>query len=311
MIDNLETEDRIVLASAANGFEFNGGKDGEPAAALPSIEEPGGPIKPNATRIAPSVELELLRVLIVDDVASTRRFLRAVLKNCQQFDVVAEASDGYAAIEKSKTVQPDLVLLDLSMPMVDGAMALAGIRQVAPRAAIILVSGMNPASGEPLLKAGAAAFVPKGISPFELLDRLGTILGRTLTLERRDGWAAIPFDHRAVVCEETPATRHLITQVLEDCDVVVTTETATASMMLEAVEQSQPELVVANITVGGKPDSGFVSEICRRTPRSAVIVYSEFTAWKGKTLAAGAIAFVPHPHTDQLAERIRLHTLSL
>ena len=81
MIDNLETEVPFSLDSAvASGFGLNGGKDGEPAAALPSIEEAGGPTKPNASRIAPSVELELLRVLIVDDVASTRRFLRAVLR---------------------------------------------------------------------------------------------------------------------------------------------------------------------------------------------------------------------------------------
>lgn len=112
------------------------------------------------------------------------------------------------------------------------------------------------------------------------------------------------------MCEETPATRHLITRVLEDCDVLVTTETASASTMLEIVNRAQPELVVANITVNGEPDTAFVSEICRRSPRSAVIMYSEFTEWKDKALAAGATAFVPHPRTDQLAERIRLLTLS-
>jgi two-component system chemotaxis response regulator CheY len=250
-------------------------------------------------------------VIIVDDVASTRRFLRSVLENCRQFDVVGEAADGYAAIEKAKLSQPDLIVLDLSMPMVDGALALAGIRQVAPKATVILVSGMNPKSGDPLLDAGASAFVPKGIPPSELLDRLGSILGRTFTLERRTGWEAVLSDHQAVVCEEAPATRHLITQVLEDCDVVVTTETADATTMLEIVDQTRPQLVVANITVNGEPNTAFVSEICRLSPTSAVIVYSEFAEWKDKALAAGATAFVPHPRTDRLAERIRLLTMSL
>lgn len=311
MIHNLETEVRFNLVSPARGFGLNGGKDGEPAAALPSIEEAGEPATPDPSWSVASNGHEILRVIIVDDVASTRRFLRSVLENCEQFDIVGEAADGYAAIEKSKLSLPDLILLDLSMPMVDGAMALAGIRQVAPKATVVLVSGMNPRSGDPLLKAGASAFVPKGIPPFELLDRLGSILGRTLTLGRRAGWEAVFSGHRAVVCEETPAMRHLITQVLEDCDVVVTTETANAMTMLDIVDQAQPELVVVNITVNGEPDIAFVSEICRRSPRSSVIVYSEFAEWKDRALAAGATAFVPHPRTDQLAERIRLMTMSL
>jgi DNA-binding NarL/FixJ family response regulator len=311
VIHNLETEVKLNLVSPASGFELNGGKDGEPAAALPSIEEAGERATLSPPRSIASAGRECLRVIIVDDVASTRRFLRSVLENCQQFDVVGEAADGYAAIEKAKLSQPDLILLDLSMPMVDGAMALAGIRQVAPKATVILVSGMNAKSGDPLLKAGASGFVPKGIAPSELLDRLGSILGRTLTLERRTSWGAVLSDHQAVVCEETPATRHLITQVLEDCDVVVTTETADPTTMLEIVDQTQPQLVVANITVNGQPDTAIVSEMCRRSPTSAVIVYSEFAEWKDKALAAGATAFVPHPRTDRLAKRVRLLTMSL
>jgi DNA-binding NarL/FixJ family response regulator len=305
VIHDIEAEVQFDLVSPADGFGLNGGKDGEPAAALPSIEVAGGPAIPRSSRQFAAPAVDTLRVLIVDDVASTRRFLRAVLENCRQFDVIGEASDGYAAIEISKTAQPDLVLLDLSMPMVDGAMALGGILQVAPTATVILVSGMNPVSGEPLLNAGAAAFVPKGIPPFELLERLGTILDRTLTLERRSGWEAVLSDHRAVVCEESPPIRHLITRVLEECDVVVSTETDTASTMLDVIELSQPEIVVANITIDGEPDASLISEIHLRSPRSAIVVYSEFEAWRDKALTAGAKAFVLHPRTDLLAEQIK------
>jgi two-component system chemotaxis response regulator CheY len=118
-----------------------------------------------------------VQVLIVDDVASTRRFLRAVLEHCRDFDVVGEADDGAAAIEMANDLQPDLVLLDLSMPLVDGPSALKGVLQVAPNAKVIVVSGMNQTAGPPMLDAGATAFVPKGITPIELLERLGEILG--------------------------------------------------------------------------------------------------------------------------------------
>jgi CheY-like chemotaxis protein len=112
-------------------------------------------------------------------------------------------------------------------------------------------------------------------------------------------------DRRAVVCEGDPATRHLITQVLEDCDVVVTTETDTASTMFDVVDRAQPEIVVLDPTLGGSPDTVLVYELCHRAPRSVVIVYSKSSAWRAKWLGAGATAFVLHPRVDQLADRVR------
>lgn len=129
---------------------------------------------------------EPLQVLIVDDVASTRRFLRAVLEHCRDFDVVGEAGDGRAAIERATALQPDVVLLDISMPLVDGPSALKGVLQGAPNARVIVVSGMNQTAGPPMLDAGATAFVPKGITPIEFLERLGDILGDTETSEQSE-----------------------------------------------------------------------------------------------------------------------------
>jgi PleD family two-component response regulator len=65
-----------------------------------------------------------LRVLIVDDALSTRRCLRAMLEHCEDFDVIGEAGDGIAGISHDEVLQPDLVLLDLLMPMVGGGRAL-------------------------------------------------------------------------------------------------------------------------------------------------------------------------------------------
>lgn len=255
-------------------------------------------------------DLKRLRVLIADDVAPTRRFLRAVLEHCRQFDVVGEAADGNASIEMAHALQPDLVLLDLSMPAVDGASVLHGIRSVAPTAIVIVVSGMNPELGMSLLDTGAIGFVPKGIPPFELLDRLGSILDRPLTVECRESWEAILTEHRAIVFSSDPATRHLVTQVLERCGVIVTAEMDTASTMLQVVDMSQPEIVVLDLSVDGMPNTAIISEICERSPRSSVIVYSAFEIWKERALAAGAAAFVPEPHVDELASQVQKLVLS-
>jgi DNA-binding response OmpR family regulator len=110
-----------------------------------------------------------------------------VLDHCCDFDVVGEAADGDAGIVQAEALQPDLVLLDLFMPMLGGGRALQEILQVAPKATVVVVSGIDPSAGCLMLDAGATAILPKGIAPFELLERLGTIIGRSISPDD-NGW---------------------------------------------------------------------------------------------------------------------------
>jgi len=260
-----------------------------------------------------------LRVLIVDDAPSTRRFLRAVLEHCVDFDVVGEAAEGEAAVERAGVLQPDLVLLDLLMPMVHGTEALNRILQVAPKAIVIVVSGMNPSVEGLMLDAGAKAFVPKGLAPYDLIDRLGSILGRSITLGSRadademdrsladtaSGPTVLDRSHRrAVVLESDPMICHLITKALKNCDVDVVAETHSPSTVLAVVDLSQPALVVLDLSLDGAPDTTVLAEISRRSPRSVIVVYSEFEDWKDEALAAGATAFVAKPRIDELTDTI-------
>ena len=102
-------------------------------------------------------------VLIVDDVADLRMLVRLSLELDGDFEVVAEAGDGYEAIAEAERHQPDLVVLDLAMPNLDGLEALPRILQVAPDARVVVVSGFAGARlREPALTAGAVAYVEKG-----------------------------------------------------------------------------------------------------------------------------------------------------
>ncbi len=214
-----------------------------------------------------STDLDPLRVLIVDDAPSTRTFLRAVLEHCDQFDVVGEADDGGTAIERAGALQPDLVLLDISMPAMSGAGALKGILEVAPSTMVIIVSGAGPALSQPLLEAGAAAFVPKGIAPFELISRLGTIMGRPVSIDHLDplirlhgvdgateaGRSATGvLVSRAVLFAMDPLERHMIRKVIELCDVSVLAETEHAGTLRAVVEASRPEVVVVELPPTGR-----------------------------------------------------------
>ncbi|MGH3093620.1 MAG: response regulator [Gaiellaceae bacterium] len=109
------------------------------------------------------------RVLLCDDCAPVRELVRLVLE-LEGIQVVGEAGDGGAAIEEAGRCQPDVVLLDLSMPAMDGLEALPEIRRVAPQARVVVLSGFdNPVIVERALELGAVRYVEKGGRPEEIV----------------------------------------------------------------------------------------------------------------------------------------------
>jgi DNA-binding NarL/FixJ family response regulator len=264
--------------------------------------------------------LEPMSVLIVDDVSSTRRFLRAVLEHSPQFDVTGEAHDGDVAIEQAELLQPDLVLLDLSMPQLDGAAALNGIVGAAPGAKVIIFSALGPEVGTELLDAGAAGFVPKGVAPFDLLKRLESIVARPPTFDVSTSWEQSGWEytsgepemkppnvpHRGVVMYGgDPMIRKMVGRMFRVSDVDVVAETYTAPILLAVVDLAQPKFVVLDCSVKGSPGAAVVSEIRLRSPRSVIVVYAESVEWEQRAIDAGAAVFVTQPRIDHLARHIR------
>jgi DNA-binding NarL/FixJ family response regulator len=112
------------------------------------------------------------RVLIVDDHPLTRGALSALLAQ-NGFDVAGEASDGEEAIGVARALQPDLVLLDLSMPGLDGLAALPRLREVAPACEVVMLTAS--VAEENLLaaiRAGAAGYLLKTEPPERIVDFL-------------------------------------------------------------------------------------------------------------------------------------------
>ena len=108
------------------------------------------------------------RIVIVDDHPLTRDALAALLTQ-QGFDVVGEAEDGREALEVTGAVQPDLVLLDLTMPGMDGLTALPQIREQAPSCEVVVLTASD--SEENLLgaiRAGAAGYLLKTEPPEQI-----------------------------------------------------------------------------------------------------------------------------------------------
>jgi two-component system NarL family response regulator len=112
-----------------------------------------------------------LRLLIADDRPRTRRAVQALLAAHSGFQVVGEACDGEEVLARVEELQPDLVLLDVRMPRLDGVAAAARIKTRWP-AIRVVVHSLATERREEALAAGADVFVAKGGRPDELLAAL-------------------------------------------------------------------------------------------------------------------------------------------
>lgn len=104
-----------------------------------------------------------IRVLLVDDAEDVRVLLRVLIEEDDRFAVVGEADNGEAGVEMAATLRPDLVLMDVAMPVMDGLAATPLIRKAVPEAKVIVLSGFASSEmAQRSLEAGAIAYVEKG-----------------------------------------------------------------------------------------------------------------------------------------------------
>jgi DNA-binding NarL/FixJ family response regulator len=110
-----------------------------------------------------------IRVLIADDHAVVREGLRTFLDLQDGIEVVGEAADGEQAIAEAERLRPDVVLIDLVMPQLDGVQAMRELRERMPRTrAIVLTSFLDDERLLPAMRAGAAGYLLKNVQPAEL-----------------------------------------------------------------------------------------------------------------------------------------------
>ena len=120
----------------------------------------------------------MIRVLIADDHAVVRQGLRTFLDLQDDIEVVAEAGDGAEALAAAEQHKPDVALIDLVMPNVDGIEAIRGLRERAPDArAIVLSSFIDDEKLFPAVRAGAAGYLLKDVQPQELVEAIRTVHG--------------------------------------------------------------------------------------------------------------------------------------
>lgn len=119
----------------------------------------------------------MTRILVVDDYGDWRRQICSLLQSRPELQVLWQASDGLEAVEKAEEHKPDLILLDLGLPKLNGIGAARRIRQVSPRSKIIFLTQDNSLDAvEAALATGATGYVYKANSGVELLPAVDAVL---------------------------------------------------------------------------------------------------------------------------------------
>lgn len=120
---------------------------------------------------------EKIRVVVVDDHPGVRAGLKKLLRRARDITVVAEGGDGMKAIELARSVKPDILLLDVELPVLGGDIAMRRIHDVDPALRVLVVSTYNdPTYIESMVANGAAGYITKDEAPALLLDAIYYVL---------------------------------------------------------------------------------------------------------------------------------------
>jgi len=118
------------------------------------------------------------RVVVADDFADMRHLVRMTLERSGRFQIVAEAENGLEAVDQARDLQPDIVVLDLAMPVLSGMEALPQIREASPHTKVVVLSGFDRSRMESeAIAGGAVGYLEKGLRPAQLVDELLAVAG--------------------------------------------------------------------------------------------------------------------------------------
>lgn len=119
------------------------------------------------------MSMAVCRILLADDTADVRLLLRLILEATGSFTVVAEATNGHEAVSLAEAHLPDIILLDLAMPVMDGLQALPEILRRSPASKVVILSGFSAERvAEQAIGLGAHTYMEKGTPAPDMVRRL-------------------------------------------------------------------------------------------------------------------------------------------
>ena len=248
---------------------------------------------------------ETLKVVIVDDMLTYRIILSSLLRKIPGVKVVGSASNGKEALEKIKTLKPDLVTLDIEMPVMDGLKTLEEIKKNWPEIGVIMVSGANKKNADITVKAlqrGALSFIvkPDANSPEEakeyLLSSLRKEIGAFIEglrkrVPRRRPTPKIPERPTTKKAPERPTTR--VVPPRNPQVVALGISTGGPKALSEVIPKLPGDLPFPIVLVQHMPPL-FTKSLADSLDRKSKLKVKE--AEKGETVEPGTVYIAPGGH---------------
>lgn len=251
---------------------------------------------------------EKLRVMIVDDIAETRENIRRLLQFDTDLEVIATAKSGKEAIEVCSEAKPDVILMDINMPDMDGIAATEGVRKKLPYVQVIILSVQrNPEYMRRAMLAGARDFITKP----PVYDELSAAIHRAGVMAQEE---KIKFTQSSLNAPGSGVTAFLSSDNPYGKVIVVyspkggTGATTIAVNLAVAFRQDNKKVVI----VDGDLQYGDVSVFLNETPKNTIIdltprieeldadLISEFLAIHSTT----GVKILPPPPTPDLSDQI-------
>jgi len=160
-----------------------------------------------------------IRLILADDHTLVRAGIRALLERTPDIEVVGEAGDGYSALDLIRAVKPDLILLDMMMPGLDGLGVLSRVKEEFPGIRVIILSIHDSEEhAVQALSAGAAGYLPKKAASAELIEAIKKVM-RGEEYVSREVSGATPFNKVAsgehLNVELTPRQHDVLRMIAE------------------------------------------------------------------------------------------------
>src|SRR5687768_17477842 len=228
-----------------------------------------------------------LRVVVIDDHAPVRRNLRELLEIRDTYEVVGEASNGAEAIQLVDSVRPDLVLMDVNMPVMNGIEATEAIKRSRPETKVLALTALGDmANISAMVKAGAGGYLLKGGRADELMNSLDAVANGAVALGEKVAIDAIheyaDLEARYLQAQKMEAVGRLAGGIAHDFNNVLAIIENYASFIADAMPDDDPNLQDLN-------------EIRGATERAKQLV---------RQLLAFSRKEETHPQTVDLNERV-------